>query len=217
MAGFADGYVRSSLIVPGDAVATADNILGAAVLFRLGFFADLVAFLADTAVAVLLFVVLRDTSQTIALVAAAFRLVAHPAIAALNLLNHLGALLVLEDGGALAAFEPAQRQALAMYSLDLHGYGYVLGGAFFGVHCALLGYLLFKSELFPRVLGVLMCAAAAGYLFESYAVFVAPSFGDLAGTLVVATASVGEVALCLYLLIRGTRPGVAYVEGSGPG
>ena len=96
-----------------------------------------------------------------------------------------------------------------MYSLELHGYGYVLAGAFFGVHCALLGYLLVKSAHFPRVLGVLMYAAAAGYLFESYAVFVAPSVGDLAGALVVATAGVGEVSLCLYLLIRGTRPDVA--------
>lgn len=204
-AGFAEGYVRSTLVIPGDAAATASNILGSATLFRLGFFADLVAFMADAAVAVLLYVVLRSTSHTIALAAAAFRLVAHPAIASLNLLNHLGALLILDRRGPMGALQQSELEGLALLALDLHGYGYVIAGAFFGVHCALLGYLLYRSELFPRILGVLMVAAASGYLFESFAVFVAPSLESFASGVVVATASVGELSLCFYLLIRGVR------------
>lgn len=204
-AGFAEGYVRTSLVVPGDPSATASNIVASVTLFRLGLFADLVAFMADAGVAVLLYVILRSTAPTIALLAAAFRLVAHPAIASLNLLNHLGALLVLDGGGPLSAFDQAQREELALFAMDLHGYGYVVGGAFFGVHCALLGYLLYRSDLFPRLLGVLLGAAAIGYLFESFAVFVAPGLESVASTLVVVTASVGEVGLCLYLLVRGVR------------
>lgn len=205
-AGFAEGYVRESLIVPGDAATTAGRILGAATLFRIGVFADLMAFMADTAVAVLLFLLLRSAGYAVALVAAAFRLVAHPAIAAVNLVNQYGALLVLERGDAMKGFDVTQREALALHALDLHGYGYLLAGAFFGVHCALLGYLLFRSDLFPRVLGVLLVLASAGYLFESTAAFVAPALSEVAGTFVVVTAGTGEVALCLYLLIRGVRP-----------
>lgn len=205
-AGFAEGFVRSTLVVPGDPGATASNILGAQTLFRLGLFADLVAFSADAAVAVLLYVILRSAGPTIALLAVAFRLVAHPAIASLNLLNHLGALLVLDGGGPLAGFEPAELERLALLAMDLHGYGYVIGGLFFGIHLALLGHLLHRSELFPSLLGILIAAAAVGYLFEAFAVFVVPSLEGLAGSLVVVTASVGEVSLCLYLLIRGVRP-----------
>lgn len=204
-AGFAEGYVRTTLVVPGDPATTAANILGSATLFRVGFYADLVAFLADAAVAILLYVILRSTSETIALVAAAFRLVAHPAIASLNLLNHFGALRILEGPSYLAAFDPAELEGLASLALDLHGYGYVIAGAFFGVHCALLGYLLYRSPLFPRVLGILMGAAGAGYLLETFAVFVAPGLESIASQVVVATAGVGEVSLCLYLMIRGVR------------
>ncbi|MCA9736315.1 MAG: DUF4386 domain-containing protein [Gemmatimonadetes bacterium] len=205
-AGFAEGYVRTGLVVPGDAVSTADRILASPVLFRLGFFADLIAFVADAAVAVLLYVVLRSAGETLALLAAAFRLVAHPAIAALNLLHHFGALLLLEGRGALSGLDGAVREALALHSLELHGYGYVLAGAFFGVHCALLAVLLHRSEWFPSVLGVLLGAAAIGYLFETYAVFLQPGLEGVAAGLVVVTAGTGEVALALYLCFRGVRP-----------
>lgn len=204
-AGFAEGFVRTSLVVPGDAVATAEGILGSAGLFRLGFFADLVAFVADAAVAVLLYVLLRSAGETLALVCAALRLVAHPAIGSLNLLNHFGALAILSPTGPMAGADPAELQRLAALAMELHGYGYVIAGAFFGVHCALLGLLLYRSPLFPRVLGALLGAAGFGYLFECFAVFVAPGLVGAATAVVVVTAGVGEVALCLYLLIRGVE------------
>ncbi len=53
------------------------------------------------------------SAQVIAVLAPTFRLLAHPAIAAVNLLNHFGALLVLDAQGPLAAFSGAQREGLA--------------------------------------------------------------------------------------------------------
>ncbi|HSG50119.1 MAG TPA: DUF4386 domain-containing protein [Longimicrobiales bacterium] len=204
-AGFSEGVVRSGLVVAGDAAATAENILASQGLFRLGLVMDLVAFLADAAVAVLLYLLLKPVSRTVSLMAAAFRLVAHPAIGGINLVNHFGALLLLTGEGTLAAFDPGQREALALLAMDAHGYGYLIAGAFFGVHLALLGYLLFRSERFPRVLGVLVGAAAVGYLVESFTIFLLPQYTALATGLVVATAVMGEVSLCLWLLVRGVR------------
>lgn len=204
-AGFSEGFVRAGLIVPGEAAATAENILAAEGLFRLGFVADLIAFMADAAVAVLLYVLLRPVNRTVALIAAAFRLLAHPAIGAVNLLNHFSVLVILGGGEFLSVFEPDQLEALALVSLELHGYGYLIGGAFFGVHCALLGWLLVRSELFPAWLGVLLGIAAAGYLTESFVYFLAPAWERPASVLVVVTASVAEVALCAWLLLKGTR------------
>ena len=204
-AGFSEGFVRSSLIVPGDAAATAGNILESPGLFRLGFAGDLIAFLADAAVAVLLYVLLKPVSQTMSLLAAAFRLLAHPAIAAVNLLNHFGVLLILGGSEYLTAFQPEQLNAMAMLSLETHRYGYLIGGAFFGVHCGLLAYLVIKSRLFPSVLGVLLYAASFGYLTESFAFFLFPSLEALASSLVVVTAGIAEVSLCLWLLVKGVR------------
>jgi hypothetical protein len=204
-AGFAEGYVRSTLLVPGDAAQTASNILAHQGLFRLSLAADLVAFLADAAVAVLLYALLRPVSRSISLLAAAFRLVAHPAIGSLNLLNQLVALVVLGDAASRGAFEPQQLEAFALLAMEAHGYGYLIAGAFFGVHCLLLGWLLFRSALFPRVLGVLLVAAGAGDLAETFTIFLAPAYAAFGSALVVVTAGVGEVALCLYLIVRGVR------------
>lgn len=135
-AGFAEGYVRGTLVVPGDAAVTAANIGSAPGLFRLGLAADLVAFLADAAVAVLL---------------------------------------------------------------------YVLTGAFFGVHCALLGYLVMRSELFPTLLGVLLVAAGASYLAESLSPFAFPAVEGITAGAVVVAAGVAEVSLCLWLIAKGVR------------
>ncbi|MEX1316077.1 MAG: DUF4386 domain-containing protein [Synechococcaceae cyanobacterium] len=205
LAGFAEGYVRSSLVVPGQTAGTASNILASPALFRLGVAADLTAFLIDAAVAVLLYGLLRATSPTIALLALVFRLVAHPAIAALNLLNPIAALLILEGSGPLDAFPLIEREGLALLAMDLHGYGYLIAGAFFAIHCALLAYLLWRSPRFPQILGVLMGLAAAGYLLETGSVLLASSLATLARQVVVITAVAGEGGLCLYLLIRGVR------------
>lgn len=204
-AGFAEGYVRGTLMVPGDAAATASNILGSEGLFRLGLAADLIAFLADAAVAVLFYVLLLPVSRAVSLMAAAFRLIAHPAIGGLNLLNHFGALAILDGAGALAALEPGQREALALFSLEAHGQGYLIAGAFFGVHLALLAWLLVRSELFPGWLGALVAVAAVGYLTETFTAFVVPTLAPLGAGMVVVTASVAEVSLCLYLIVKGVR------------
>ena len=204
-AGFAEGVVRGGLVIPGDAAATAANILGSPGLFRLGFAADLVAFLCDAAVAVLLYVLLVSAGRTLALLALAFRLLAHPAIAAVNLLNHFGALLLLDGSGPMGVLPEGQREALALTALELHRVGYLVGGAFFGVHCALLAILLVRSPRFPAVLGGLLGLAAVGYLAESFTFFLLPAFEEPAGMLVVVTAGIAEVAFCIWLLVKGVR------------
>lgn len=204
-AGFSQGYVRAGLIVPGDAAATADNIMASEWLFRLGFVSDLIAFLCDAAIAVLFYVLLKSAGKTLSLMAASFRLLAHPAIASINLLNHFAAILLLGGAGYLTFFDPAELQALAMLALDAHGYGYLIGGAFFGVHCLLLGYLLVKSTLFPRLLGRLMMIAGVGYLVESFGKFLFPAYAEAFTWAVAVPAAVAEISLAVWLLWKGVK------------
>ncbi len=204
-AGFSEGVVRASLIVPGDATTTAANIVAAESLFRLGIVSDLIAFSADAVVAVLLYVLLRPVSRTLAIVAASLRLVAHPAIASLNVLNEYVALQLLTGAAYQSAFDPEQLHALALLFLTAHRYGYLIAGVFFGLHLLVLGYLLYRSELFPAVLGGLIVIAALGYLIESFVFFLVPAYEPIASTIVVVTAVVGEVVLALYLVVKGVR------------
>ncbi len=198
-AGFAEGYVRAGLIVPGDASATAARIAGAEGLYRLGLVSDLVAFLCDAAIAVLLYVLLRPVSRTASLLAAAFRLLAHPAIAGVNLLNHYMALLLAREAGSGAEAMPA----LVLAFTELHHAGYLIGGAFFGVHLMLLGYLVYQASYMPRVLGGLLAVAAVGYLAESMGNFLFPGYEGVLVWLVAVPAVLAELSLALWLVTKG--------------
>ncbi|HEX9786794.1 MAG TPA: DUF4386 domain-containing protein, partial [Candidatus Binatia bacterium] len=134
---FAEVFVRGALIVPGDAAATASNILASEPLFRLGFAADLVAVAAYIGVTALLYELLKPVSRTLALLGTFFGL-AGSAIMAVNMVNHLAPLFFLADAGYLSAFDMDQLQALARVSLRLHGLGYNIAIVFFGLHLLFL-------------------------------------------------------------------------------
>jgi hypothetical protein len=204
-AGFSEGYVRSNLIVPGDATATANNIVASEGLFRIGFVCDLIAFFSDAAVSILLYILLKPVSKTLSLIAASFRLLAHPAIASINLLNHFAALLLLSGASYLTVFETDQLHALVLLFLNAHRYGYLIGGAFFGLHCFVLGYLLFKSEYFPKILGVLLVFASLGYLIESFGNFLFPGYEEIFTWVVAVPAVIAELSLTFWLLIKGVK------------
>lgn len=204
-AGFAEGVVRSGIIVSGDATATANNILASESFFRLGFVSDLVAFLCDLAVSILLYVLLKPVNKTLSLIAAALRLLAHPAIATINLINHFMPLLLLNNNSYLQVFEPAQLQTLVLLFLEAHNVGYLIAGAFFGVHLLLLGYLIFKSELFPEIIGVLLVISSLGYIVDSFGNFLFPGNEIILGWIVGVSAAVGEVSFTLWLLIKGVK------------
>ena len=83
---FAEIGVRSRLIEAGDPAATARNIIDSPLLFRFGIAADIVMFIADVAIAIVLYQLLRPLGRTLSLLAAAFR-ITQTAIIGLNLLN----------------------------------------------------------------------------------------------------------------------------------
>jgi hypothetical protein len=200
-AGFSE-IVRSNLVVSGDATATANNILASEGLFRIGFAADLVAFLSDAAVAVLLYVLLRPVSRVLSLIAASFRL-AHATISGINMLNQFAALLLLSGAGYLTAFETEQAHALVLLFLNAHNYGYLIGLVFFGLSLLVLGYLIFRSGYFPRILGVLLILASLCYLIDGFTNFLLPSYAAITDWIVVATAVPAELSLTLWLLLKG--------------
>jgi len=80
----------------------------------------------------------------------------------IKLLPLFTALLPLSGAGYLTAFEPDQLDALVLLFLNAHVYRVYIWQAFFGLHLFVLGYLVFKSGYFPRILGVLVVLGALG-------------------------------------------------------
>lgn len=200
---FSEAFIRSSLIVTGDAAATAANILASQSLFRIGFAADSIMLLCDVAIAVLFYVLLKQVSNTLALSAAAFRLT-QAAVLGFNLLNYYSALLLLNGIGYSTAFDSNQISELAMLFLDMHSHGYDLGLLFFALSNFILGYLVVKSDYFPKLLGYGLIAAAVVYLVGSFTRFLFPDYISLVQPVYIIPL-IAELSFCLWLLVKGMK------------
>lgn len=202
--GFAE-VVRSSLVKNGDPAATAQNILDSEFLFRVGFSTDLVAFSAEVALALVIYVFFKQVNEGIALLAGFFRL-AQAVVLGLNMLNQFVALLILTSTEQLASFTDAQREALALLYMDAHNYGYLIGLIFFGLSSFALGYLVLRTDYFPRVFGVLLMSFVAfGYILDSFTSFLIADKPEVISIVLIAPAALSEVAFILWLVIKGAK------------
>lgn len=196
----ADAFVRNRLVVSDDAAATATNIMAHDQLFRLGFAADLLAFASYVALTALLYELLKPVNGSLSLAAASFSLVAS-AVQALSSLFHLAPLLLLGGAPYLGAFGVEQLQALASMFLKLRAAAYHnIGLVYFGVYCLLVGILILKSTFLPRILGALMVLAGLSYM-----AFLSPLAVRFLQPYILVFPGVGQVSLCLWLLVIGVN------------
>ncbi len=197
--GFGEAYVPSKLIVSGDAVATAQNIKGSEFLFRLGFAGFLVESVCDTALSVILYVLLRRVNKDLALLAAFFGLVG-TVLFAVSELFYFAALPILGGGGYLQTFSPDQLNTLALLSLKLFGLGAAIFTVFYGVAWIVRGYLIFRSGYLPKFLGVLMTIGGLGFVARNFLLVLAPAYPS--GSLLLLLFP-GGLILTIWLLVKG--------------
>jgi hypothetical protein len=109
-------FIRNKLIVPGDATATANNIMASQLLWRIGIAGDLIMHVCDIPLMVIFYILLRQVNKDLALLAVLFNLI-QTAVLVANKLNLVVALFPLGNADYLKAFEPHQIQALTYLSI----------------------------------------------------------------------------------------------------
>jgi Domain of unknown function (DUF4386) len=138
----------------------------------------------DTGVALIFYDLFKPVNGRLSLLACVFRL-SLVAVMTVNSLNYFGVTAIFQNAHSSAAFDA----------------GYGIAMIPFGIHCLLIGYLIFKSAFLPRLLGGLMMLAGVAYL-----TFLWPSLGDrLFFPYVVVPGVVGEGSLTLWLLVMGVN------------
>ena len=197
LAPFANFYILENLVVASDAKATAENIAASSGLFRIGIFCFLIVTVLDVLVAWALHVLLEPVARNLSSLAAWFRLL-YAAVFVIAL-NPLLGILPLLSGIESKGLEASQLHAQVLLSVGAFRSGWDLGLVLFGFHLLVLGYVVFKSGLIPKWLGVLLGIASLGYLADSFGKFLVP---DYHLTLAMYT-FIGEVALIFWLLWKG--------------
>ena len=167
---FADFFVFQKLIVPGDAATTAKNIIASEMLFRTGIGCILIVLICDVVVAWALYIFLKKVNKYLSLLTAWFRLV-YAAMLGIAMLNFVVVLILLSGANYMAVFETDQLHAQVLLYLNTFYDVWGLGLIVFGFHLVALGYLVFKSDYIPKILGILLMAAGLGYLVDYFGKF----------------------------------------------
>lgn len=197
--GFGQVIVPRMLVVSGDAAATATSLLGHGPLFQLSILAALIGVACHVVWTLLIYELLKPVNRSLSLLAVFFSLVAI-ALQAFSSFLQIAPLAVLQGAGSFGAFNVEQLSALALLGFQLYGRAFDIYLVFFGFWCVLIGYLIFRSTFLPRILGILETVAGLcwlTFLWLPLAQYLSPYNQALAG--------LGEIALMLWLLLRGVN------------
>lgn len=195
--GFAQS-VRMSVRVNGDAAATATQIVQHAALFRIALAADLVDFVSFLGVGLVLYGMFKAVSAQVALSMLVINAVS-VAMQAINMTAHAAALMIATSPGH-DGFTPS-----ALFFLDLHQQGYVASQVFFGLYLLPLGYLVYRSSLFPKLLGIVLMVGCGGYLAGVAASYLSSALESNLTTDFSLVGGLAELSFLLWLLVFGAR------------
>jgi uncharacterized protein DUF4386 len=203
--GFAIGFANPSVYVAGHAAATAAKVAATPGLVRAAVMADLLQATAFVFLAMVLYLLLKDVNRAVAramliLVAIATTMMC------LNEVFQFSALLVATDPSYAVAFGAAGANALVGLLMDMFHYGFVMAQIFFGLWLIPLGYLAFKSSLFPRALGVVLIVGGVSYLVDVVVALLAPDLSAQIHGFLGIPPAVAEIGMVGYLLWLGFRP-----------
>ena len=196
---FAYLYVRNKVIVADDMAQTAANFLAHEQLYRSGFAAAVIVVLCNLPMGLILFELLKVVNPLLARLALVL-ITASATIEAVNLFNYIEPLFTFSLPEYARAFEAHQLQALARGPIRMFGYAFSVSLTFFGVFCALIGILIFRSRFLPAIPGLLMIVVGVTYWINSFRLFLALPIPYVQWVTLIA-----ELSLALWLFVVGVN------------
>jgi hypothetical protein len=191
--------VHNFIFIPGDITTTVNHITDYESIFRLGFVISLTRFAVFILLVLALYKLLRPVNKDWSLIMVAFALVSI-SIGIVSLLFQYAAPLLLSSNGYSTLFTTDQWQAQVLFFINMQ----ILGdkaSQILAIWLLPLGYLIYKSGFFPKILGVLMVIAGWGYVIDFLVFFLLPNLNwQVAGF-----AFLGELPFPLWLLMKGVN------------
>jgi uncharacterized protein DUF4386 len=198
-------YIPGKLFVPGNAAATANNIAAHQMLFRFGIVADLACAVILIFLAMAFYRLFKGVDQNLAVLVVIFGGVMPAVVDFVGVVNDLATAMVVHGASFLSVFDKPQQDALALLFLHLRDHQNAAAEILWGVWLLPLAVLVYRSRFLPRFLGVWLVLNGIAYVVLSLTGVLLPqyqakvfNYGQ--------PAFFGEIAIMLWLLIKGARP-----------
>jgi hypothetical protein len=94
---------------------------------------------------------------------------------------------------------------LVQFNLEMHTVGYRIAQIFFALWLFPLWYLVYKSNWFPKFLGVFLVIACFTYLIDFFIFFLFPQTPEIVMSMLMLPTVIWEFGLVIYLLIFGIK------------
>ena len=202
---FGNYVLLNPLVVPGNAAATAQNIVAHQTQFRITVVCFLTYSLGVVVLLTALYVALKPVNPGLALIGALFRLV-FALLWLLSPLNLLSMLRLLSNANYLQGFEPDRLQALARLQLGATFDNYYVGLPFFGLAATVCAWLWLKSNYIPRGLSIFGVIASAWCVLCAFVFLIFPHFNKIVNDYVFDTPmALFELILSFWLLFKGIQ------------
>ncbi len=214
---FALMYVPSQLRIGNDPATALASIDAHESLFRAGIAASLVCYLAFLLLPLALYKLLSSYGRNAAAVMVALAVASVP-LSFANVGHRLEVLNLVSGADYLHGIAPDALAQQVMLSLKAYSKGMILNQVFWSLWLAPFGYLVYKSGILPKLLGILLMVGSAGYAAEAFGYILLADFATLPGAeLLSIPASLGEIGTCLWLCIMGAREPAPSVEAYNKG
>src|SRR5205809_5644672 len=172
---FGNYVLLNPLVVPGDAAATAQNVVAHQTQLRIMVVCFLTYSLGVVVLLTALYVILKPVNPGLALVGALFRLV-FALLWLLSPLNLLAMLRLLSNANYLQVFELDRLQAMARLHLGATFDDYYVGLPFFGLAATVCAWLWMKSKYIPRGLAIFGVIGSVWCVFCAIVYLIFPGF-----------------------------------------
>ena len=203
-------YVSTQVIVLGDTVTTAQNIIANEFLFRTGIINDLISNIIFMLLVLVLYRMFKQVNENQAKLMVALVVVQIPAVFIMETLNITS--LMIFKGEILQTFELNQRQDLAMLFLKINDYGTLTLEMFWGLWLLPFGLLVYKSGFIPRIFGIMLMIAGIAYMNDSFIALLFPSYSALINQPTLLLVAIGEISITLWFLIKGVKTNISTID-----
>jgi hypothetical protein len=198
-------YVPTKLIVWDNAALSFDQIKNAETLFRLGILSSLICYAVFLFLPLTLYKLLKPVNENYARLMVILAIVSVP-ISFVNLFNKMAVLSLIKNDSYLQASTIEDLHSQVLFYLHQYDQGILIVGIFWGLWLFPFGYLVYKSGILPKILGAFLMLGCIGYLISFIGHFLIPNYSKMTiATIIDLPASIGEIGICLWLLIAGAK------------
>lgn len=202
---FSLAYVPKTLFVWDDPALTFKNIVSSEMLFRLSIVSSVICYTAFVFLPIALYRLLKTVDEFYAKLMAILAIVSVP-ISFVNLQNKLSVLSLISRDNYLNVYTAEQLESQVMFHLNQYDNGILLASIFWGLWLLPFGYLVFRSGFLPKILGILLMLGCFGYLINFTGNMLVKNYSAIGVSKFVSLpASMGEIGICLWLLIVGVK------------